>query len=111
KRQALLALGAIQAQLTAVAQDRELVAVGSMTGEAPLEVARQPSLQLAHELLLLAGMRAGPVLERRLPAAPQLRGVFGKRPGQQRDRLRAMGAQRQRPGRELEVPSRKRGLR
>ena len=39
QRQALLALGAVDAQLAAVAQDRELVAVGAVAGEAALEVA------------------------------------------------------------------------
>ncbi len=63
QRQALLALGAVDAQLAPVAQDRELVAVGPVAGEATLEVAGQPLAQLGQELLLAGGARARPVLE------------------------------------------------
>jgi hypothetical protein len=39
QREALFALGAIYAQLTPVTQDRELIAVGSVSGEAALKIA------------------------------------------------------------------------
>ncbi len=62
--QALLALGAVQAQLAAVAQERQLVAVRTVAGEAALEVRRQARLQLGDELVGVERARARAVLER-----------------------------------------------
>ena len=53
QRQALLALGAVEAQLAPIAQQGQLVAVGSVAGEAALEVAGQARLQLGDELILV----------------------------------------------------------
>ena len=61
--QALLALRAIDAQLAPVAQDRELVAVGAVGGEATLEVAREALLELGDELVLIGRPRARAVFE------------------------------------------------
>ena len=65
----LLALGAVHAQLAAVAEDRQLVAVRAVAGEAALEVAREALPQLGDELLHVVRARARAVLERGRPAA------------------------------------------
>ena len=82
EREPLLPLRAVHAQLAPVAQDRKLVAVGAVGGEAALEIAREPLLELCDEekcplVLTLGSAGPGPkdiapdvtmeVVDRKLP--------------------------------------------
>ena len=72
QRQPLLALGAVGAQLAALARGDEVVAVGPVAGEAALEVAVDALAQLRGELLRRRRLRSRPVAQRGL--AVQARG-------------------------------------
>src|SRR5204863_3482324 len=109
--QALLALGAVGAQLPAAAQDRELVAVGPVSGEAALEVGLQALGELPYVSLEIARPRPRAVLERRPAGEPELARALGEGLRQQRDRLGAVVTHAQPCAGQLAVPRAQRGAR
>jgi hypothetical protein len=107
--QALFSLRAVHPQLTPVAQDRKLVAMGPMARETALEVAVQALLQLRDELLLVLGTSAWPVFDARLAVAAKLAGTFGERLDQKLERLTTVLTQSERLAGQLTVPGGQRG--
>src|SRR6185437_5459849 len=111
EREALLALGAVGAQLATVAQDRELIAVWTVRGEAPFQVAGELRFELLHELLHAGGLRAWAILETWLSFQSELNGSLREGLSEERDGGSPVLAQCQCMASKLEIPTRKRGTR
>ena len=94
QRQPLLALRAVRAQLAPVAQQRDVVAVRAVAGEAALEVGVDALGELGGELVGVGGARARPVAQLGPVAEPERGGDRGEARREQLDDRRAVVAQR-----------------
>ena len=104
QRETLLALRAVCAQLAPIAQQREVVAVGPVRGEAALEVGVDALGQLGGQLLRSGGARARAVAQLGLAVEAELLSSRDEAIAQQRNGSRAIVAQGDAMARELEVP-------